>query len=50
MNINLKKATVKDSQFFLNLRNDNRHNSLNSKKITFNEHKTWFKKSLKKKG
>ena len=49
MDISLKKASSQDSFFFLNLRNSNRKNFLNSKKIDFNNHHTWFKQALSKK-
>jgi ribosomal protein S18 acetylase RimI-like enzyme len=46
----LKKANIKDSNFFYNLRNDkqNRVNYVNSKFINYKDHKNWFRKALTK--
>ncbi len=50
-NIKIKKTTKEDSQLFYQLRNNvkNRKFFLNSKYISFNEHKKWFKKNFKNK-
>lgn len=48
--IYIKKSTIQDSSFFYKIRNntENRKLSLNSKKITINEHNSWFGKNYKK--
>ena len=47
MKIVLHKAKISDTDFFLNLRNKNRGQFINSLKITKKDHSKWFKKSLK---
>ena len=51
VNIKIKKTTKEDSQLFYQLRNNiiNRKFFLNSKNISFNEHKNWFEKNFKNK-
>ena len=51
VNIKIKKTTKEDSQLFYKLRNNviNRQFFLNSKNISFNEHKKWFEKNFKNK-
>ncbi len=51
VNIKIKKTTKEDSQLFYQLRNNviNRKFFLNSKNISFNEHKKWFEKNFKNK-
>ena len=49
MKINLRKAKISDSIFFLNLRNKNKENFIDTNIIQFKKHDKWFKKSLKKK-
>ena len=47
MKINLRKAKISDS-IFLNLRNKNKENFIDTNIIQFKKHDKWFKKSLKK--
>ena len=49
--MNLKKANLKDSEFFYNLRNSTEARKYSSKSqlIKFTDHDRWFKKSLKNK-
>ena len=49
MKIYLRKAKISDSIFFLNLRNKNKENFIDTNIIQFKKHDKWFKKSLKKK-
>ncbi len=46
--VNIKKATLQDSNFFLMLRNRNRKNFTNTKSINQTSHFAWFKKNYKK--
>ena len=46
--VNIKKATLQDSNFFLMLRNKNRKNFTNTKSINQTSHFAWFKKIIKK--
>ena len=46
--VNIKKATLQDSNFFLMLRNKNRKNFTNTKSINQTSHFAWFKKNYKK--
>ena len=47
----LRKANIKDSEFFFNLRNSKsvRINSFNKKLIKYENHLNWYKDNLKKK-
>ena len=51
MKLNIRKASLKDSNLVYLLNNENlsRKNSLNSKKIKKKEHKIWFKKKINSK-
>ena len=51
MILRVKKASISDSSFFFNLRNDSqvRKAAFKKKKIKFHEHTRWFKNNLKKK-
>ena len=46
----LRKANIKDSEFFFNLRNSKsvRINSFNKKLIKYENHLNWYKDNLKK--
>lgn len=46
--VNLKKAKLQDSDFFLRLRNKNKKNFFDSKWINYANHIAWFKKNYKK--
>jgi GNAT superfamily N-acetyltransferase len=51
MKVKIRKALLKDVEFFFNLRNQKivRKNSFNKKIIDFNSHVNWYKKKLKNK-
>lgn len=51
MKIKIKKASVKDANFFYELRNEKgaKKNFFNTKNIKYNDHLKWYKKKLKKK-
>jgi spore coat polysaccharide biosynthesis protein SpsF len=51
MKIKIKKASIKDSSFFYELRNEKsaRKNFFNTKNIKYNDHLKWYKKKIKKK-
>ena len=46
--VNLKKAKLKDSNFFLILYNKNKKNTISNKLINRKNHFAWFKKNYKK--
>tara|TARA_B110000503_G_C7114370_1_gene399641 strand:+ start:1218 stop:1661 length:444 start_codon:yes stop_codon:yes gene_type:complete len=48
MRVEIKKATIEDSDFLLSLRNEKstKKNSFNTNKINKKNHKSWFKKEL----
>lgn len=51
MKIIIKKASIKDANFFYELRNEKsaRKNFFNTQNIKYNDHLKWFKKKLKEK-